>query len=965
MSAEPTSEERYAHYELRTRPDGSPWLLGVGGMGMTYRAFDPRLRVEVALKVVHPNYVEHPEALRLFVREARAAARVAHPNVAPVVYLHDEPGRFFYAMEFVDGVSLHAWLHKHRALPAGRALAFAAQVARGLQAIHEQGIIHRDLKPANVMVVQFPPGHSRHRSLADAGGCLLKIIDFGLARGVEAGAVPVTIGPVTTGFRGTAAYASPEQCEEFADLDARTDLYSLGCILWEMLAGRPPFVGRSQFELLRQQVGAPLPWNQLSDLAPSARLVLDRLLAKSRDDRPGSAAEAAEEMEDAIRALATTDLAPGTKPPTRATAVVATHRTGGSAAAPPASAGKTPPPGTTPPPSGSTASATASTPATAARGSASLTVTLSHAGAVRFVVGALVLLALLATAVWWRASQNAPPPTAAAPPPNAAPAADVAAMRRVVAVLPFTNVGGDRENDFLADGLHEDILTGLAKVRGLRVIARSSVLKWRGRTVAAREVGRELGAGLVLAGSVRRAGSRLRLSVELISSENDQVVWSDAFDKELTDAFEIQAAVAREVTGQLAMNLSEREQRLLARRPTTSTEAYELFARGRFVQQRESLSRDAMERIISLYERAIALDPNFALAHAYLAVAHGEFYWYAYDQSPARLDLARASAERALLLQPELPEAHIALGEVYYRFSKDYEAALREYRLAQALEPSNPRAVEACGLALRRLGRWEEALAQFQLSVQLAPDDPQKEIGLAEQLYVMRRFAEAEPHYRRGAEKSGNASWETNLYLCRLELGAPFSEYEAALRRLLPRMDTEARVGSLTQLRDFLGALDSLALLPPVLAEVNVQVPRTLQEANLRAALGETAEARRLYVLAEAALAAQVAARPDDPFVLSQHAQALAGLGEKARVAAETRHATEMLPDARDAISHRYLQLERAEALARVGLPEEACEVLEYLLRVEIKFTRNHLRHFPEWDALRGYPRFERILAGK
>ena len=227
----------------------------------------------------------------------------------------------------------------------------------------------------------------------------------------------------------------------------------------------------------------------------------------------------------------------------------------------------------------------------------------------------------------------------------------------------------------------------------------------------------------------------------------------------------------------------------------------------------------------------------------------------------------------------------------------------------------------------------------------------------------MRRFAEAEPHYRRGAEKSGNANWETNLHLCRLELGAPFAEYEAALRRLLPRLDVENRPVALTHLRDFRGALDALARLPPVLAEINVQVPRDLLEADLRAALGEAGEARRLYALAEAALAAQVAARPDDPYSLSQHALALAGLGERERAVAATHRAVQMLPEARDVISHRFLLLEQAQVLTRAGLPEEACEVIERLLRVEIKFTRSHLRHFPEWDALRGHPRFERILA--
>ena len=266
LSSGDTTALEYAHFRVCQRPDGTPWTLGVGGMGMTYKATDTRLDMDVALKVIHPSRLGDSEVQRLFIREARAAARVGHPNVAAVSFLEDRAGTVFYAMEFVDGLSLHSWLRRNGPISPARALAFAEQIAHGLDAIHAQGLIHRDLKPANVMVATHAPDHPSHAALAASGGCALKIIDFGLARAVGPSAdgdydadAPLP----TIGFRGTAAYASPEQCEELTDLDARSDLYALGCILWEMLTGHPPFRGRSHRDVINHHVGTTPPWMEL------------------------------------------------------------------------------------------------------------------------------------------------------------------------------------------------------------------------------------------------------------------------------------------------------------------------------------------------------------------------------------------------------------------------------------------------------------------------------------------------------------------------------------------------------------------------------------------------------------------------------------------------------------------------------------------------------------------------------
>ncbi len=288
----------YAHYRVLTKPSGMPWMLGAGGMGITYKAIDTKLLMEVALKVIHPSRLEDPKVERLFVREARAAARVSHANVAPVVFLNDTPGRFFYAMEFVDGVSLYGLLQQEKPLPPARALAFAEQIARGLEAIHEQQIIHRDLKPANVMVLQFAPEHPRYRTHAAAGGCLLKIIDFGLAKGVG-NDLGGGAGASTIGFRGTADYASPEQCDERRDLDGRSDIYSLGCMLWEMLVGTPPFQAKNPHRLMTMHIESPVPVEQLAGHSPAVVSLLLSSLAKERQDRPPDATAVRQAIEAA------------------------------------------------------------------------------------------------------------------------------------------------------------------------------------------------------------------------------------------------------------------------------------------------------------------------------------------------------------------------------------------------------------------------------------------------------------------------------------------------------------------------------------------------------------------------------------------------------------------------------------------------------------------------------------------
>lgn len=282
-SNRPAAPLQFAHYRVLDREDGTPWRLGAGAMGVTYRASDDRLDLPVALKVIAPSRVSDPAARAQFVREARAAARIRHTNVASVLALDDTTAQPFYTMELVEGVTLEQFLDERGTLPLPLALDLGAQIARGLEAIHREGLVHRDLKPANIMLLPLPDGGERE--------WLVKIIDFGVVcRSGEHEA---------DGCGGAPMYASPEECRGCSALDARADLYALGCILWECLTGRPPFQAATAEELRRQHVAAVPRRSDLASFPAGVRELLCALLAKNPAQRPGRAAAVARQWESA------------------------------------------------------------------------------------------------------------------------------------------------------------------------------------------------------------------------------------------------------------------------------------------------------------------------------------------------------------------------------------------------------------------------------------------------------------------------------------------------------------------------------------------------------------------------------------------------------------------------------------------------------------------------------------------
>ncbi|MBS0657161.1 MAG: protein kinase [Verrucomicrobia bacterium] len=909
--------ERYGHFEILRRANGALWQLGEGAMGVTFKARDTRLEVTVALKLVRPGSLGAADAKLLFVREARAAARIRHPHVASVLYLNDDPEELFFAMEFVDGLPLHAWLQAQGRIEPALALTLAAQLAHGLQAVHEQGLIHRDLKPANVMLVTHRPGQPRWADFAAAGGRQARIIDFGLARNAFS-ADTTAVGPTgavtalaeTRGFRGTPLYASPEQCEERRELDGRSDLYSLGCLLWEMLTGRPPFQGDSHFALLRQHIVEPPPWAQLADLPEPVRAVLTSLLAKAPAERPANAAAAAELLEAAARACQ------GLPPATTLSVPAATT------APPPTRIART-----------------------------TLTLELPTVRAAWLVALGLLLLGGLGYGTWrvW-------PARPAASRPSQAP--------KVVAVLPFKNIGGDPENAVFADGVHEDVITALAKLRNLRVIARSSVLRFQNSPAEASAIARELQADAVLEGSVRRSGGRIRVSTRLLDGATGQSLWAGDSTRDLLDVFEIQATIARELAAALSVVISAGEQSSLARRPTTDAGAYELYLRARSIEQERAPTPEKYQAVLPLYTRALELDPQFAEAQARFAVAAGMLYWFGVERTPANAARTRAAAERALALAPDSAEAHIALGEMYYCIPQDWAAALAEFRRALQLEPSSVVAHTAAARALRRLGRLDEAVAILREGEKLSPNDAYHLVSLAETLMLTRRFREADALAQRIARLTDDGSIAIYFLPTRLELDDDIAACRTSLRAAIPRSASTMRLEAWEWLGDWTGLLRECDALPPVVSQFNALFPCELLAGRALLRLGRREEGLAALRTAVEKFAPLLEANEGDPRIRMQLAEAHSLLGEREAALREGRRALAEMPPERDAFFHVKLRLELAGVLGRVGEQDEACAIYEDVLaRGGYNFNRAMLRHFARYDDLRGFPRFDRLCA--
>ena len=847
--------------------------LGSGGMATVYLARDLKHSRQVAVKVLRPE-LAGMLGLDRFLREIEVTANLNHPHILPLLDSGEADGFLFYVMPFVAGESLRDRLNRERQLPIDDALSITREVVDALSHAHSHGVVHRDIKPENILLQS---GHA-------------VVADFGIARAVSAaGGQALTATGLTV---GTVMYMSPEQATGSAHLDGRSDLYSLGCVLYEMLAGQPPFTGPAAEAIAYQHVSVePRDITVLRPAVPGwVAVALKRSLAKTPADRFSPVtlfAEALARGDSAGPSVAVSVPVPRESRRFRRLALLA----------------------------GATAIAAA---------------------------GALFLL---------RPGHQEPAP------------ATPAHARTEIAVLPLQNMSAEGPYAYFAGGLHDELLTQLSKVAMLKVISRTSVMGYQGTSKPLKQIASELGVGSVVEGSVQVVGERLRVTVQLIDASTDEHLWAEHYDRTLDDAFAIQSEVAQAIVAAVGAVLTSVEQGRLTAAPTANAEAYRLYLQGGEYQARPGSSRQNTEIARQFYERALVLDPDFALAHAALSEVHSWTYWARWDPTPARRARSLEEAEIALRLAPDLPQAHVAMGLAYYRGWRDYRRALDELAIALKGLPNDAELWQYTGSVRRRMGDWDGTVAAFEKSFQLNPRSARTVLGLGKTYGSARRYSDAVHACDRAL------SLAPDLEDAAIFKGWTYVLWQGQLDTLRTALDRLGRNTDYNRAALLLLEHNSNGLLQ---LEKNARfdhfdeqaafVPTALYAAWAHQLRGDDTAARAAFGSALERLDSAAVKLPDDERVYAARGLALAGLGRREEALREARRVQQSLVYREDAVIGTDVAEDRARILAQAGDTDAALDEIERLLARPSRISVHTLRLDPRWDPIREHARFKALL---
>jgi len=550
------------------------------------------------------------------------------------------------------------------------------------------------------------------------------------------------------------------------------------------------------------------------------------------------------------------------------------------------------------------------------------------------------------------------------------PRASARNVEKSIAVLPFQSLSDEKENAYFADGMQDDILTNLSKIGDLKVISRMSVMSYRGDGVRnAREIGKALGVATLLEGSVRRAGNRVRVNVQLINANNDEHIWAEDYDRDLTDVFAIQTDLAQKIASALQAKLSPNEKERFDRRPTQNPDAYLLFIQAHDYANRPDMLPDTSLKAEQLFEQATKLDPNFALAFAGLSMVESWLY-HSSDPVPARREKARTAANEALRLQPDLPEGHLALGFSYYYGDRDYERALAEFEIAKRGLPNEAQAYMAIGAIQRRQGRWVESTANLEKAAELDPKNSSVLLNLGYNYMSTRNFEAADKIFDRGIEAApesfGSRALKSELAI---RWKGDVSVAEKELASMPPGVDpqglvTLGRAGILTLQRKFKEALQVIQQFrgETLLVRASVTCPKASLEGTLYLYLDDKVNAHSAFERARIIAEQLVRENPDDAARHGQLGLILAGLGQKDAAIAEGKRAVELLPESQDAFDGPDVTVVLAQIYAWTGESDEAFRLLDHLLVVPNGITVPSLKLDPVWDPLRKDQRYQALI---
>jgi eukaryotic-like serine/threonine-protein kinase len=661
--------------------------LGKGGMGEVYRAKDTRLDREVAIKVLPEHLSADASALARLEREAKALAALSHPNILTIFDVGQSNGVSFVVMELLPGETLRARIVRRR--PSWRdAVRMGIEIAEGLSVAHSKGIIHRDLKPENILLTRDE---------------LIKILDFGLARRGHdvktAGGESETIAALTTEtgeVTGTMPYMSPEQLRGLR-VDARSDIFSLGCILQELITGERPFSRPTPAETIAAILMEEPAAMTTFDAAIPAELkqAVQRCLNKDPDQRFQSARDLAFHLRQILSGVSPA--------PTKRQA------SGREAASPRTRA--------------------------------------------RLIAAATVLLLLGAVSFFnW---------------PSLRRAIGARAQFKSIAVLPLQNYSGDPQQDYFVDGMTDSVIADLGKIKDIRVISRTSVMSYKTSKKSMREIASELHANAVVEGSVMRSADRVRITVQLIDAEKDQHLWSESYERELKNVFELQGQVAQAIAQHVHAVVTPEEQKRFATKRDIDPDVYELYLKGRHIMERGGL--EDVQKAIEYFESGLAKDPDNALLYTGLADAYIDKMMDVHESPAEATAKARAAAARALQLDDSLAEAHTSLGMIKLSYDWDWAGAEYEFQRAMELNPGYPLAPVMYGQYLTMVGRHEEALPYFEKAHRLDPLFGGSYRGEGYACFMAHQYDEAIVQYRKALELEPDAITYFGLVLARAE----------------------------------------------------------------------------------------------------------------------------------------------------------------------------------------------------
>ena len=657
------------HYEILSK-------LGAGGMGEVYLARDKNLDRLLALKVL-PAEVSNDKQRRMrFTQEAKAASALNHPNIAHIYEISEVEGVSFIAMEYVEGQSLDQRLA--HPISCSEIIQIGHQAADALAQAHTRRIIHRDIKSSNIMLT--PRGQ-------------VKILDFGLAKfqhTESSGDQPTQVKTEANAILGTVPYMSPEQALGKA-IDHRSDIFSLGVVLYQLVTGRLPFSGKTAPETLNFITNAePEAMARFNyDVPAELERIIRKCLEKDRERRYQSAADLVVDLKNLQR--------------------------DSQSSVPLASPKVTKTPGR-----------------------------VSGLGLIVIAVVALSITSITGF-YWYRRSEKVDRGL-------------VPQTVRSIAVLPFANSNGNQNSEYLSDGITESIINSLSQLPSLRVMARTTMFRYKGKEVDPQIVGRDLQVDAVLTGRVLQQNNTLVIQADLMNVSDGSQLWGEHYTRKLDDVFAIQDEIAKQITDRLRLRLTGEEQKLVTKHPTENTEAYDLYLKGRYFWGKGT--EDGFKKSIEYYQQATALDPNYALAYVGIASSYASLGGVLGFQSPTEnYPKSKEFAMRALALDETLAEAHSALATNSLNYEWNWPEAEQQYKRAIELNPNYGFAHSGYGTYLEALGRFDEAVRERQLAQKCDPLSPFAVADVGYPLYYAGQYDEAIKYYRRGLELDPKFSW--------------------------------------------------------------------------------------------------------------------------------------------------------------------------------------------------------------